>query len=272
MKPSPSLLEFPAVAAPSGPADSAAEALHARVSAAYALAQSNPHVFASPLGPFRHHGRAVWLPRLVFFGPHASNDSWRLAFLGSLDHRDLRPAHAVLEVLTRLAGDRVSGHALNVTFFPVVDAAGLALRLPSRALAQEAWPGSRAPEIRLLERDARERGYHGFVRIETAPAGEDQMTVSVRGSERSAAGSLTADFLAADAASAPAVRFERVLLGAGAVTGPLSMVGDVAMPPFELTLRIPASWSDTDYNTATADVALRLLRSYRAFQAYGGQL
>ena len=157
-----------------------ANALHARIGALYARSQKDRALFGSPLGPFHFDGQPGWLPRFVFFGPQASDESWRLAFLAGFDHRDLRPAQALLGFVERLAEHAEQGHGLNLAFFPLVDAAGLTLAAPPRHLAAAHWLHDSAPEIGLLEKDARLRGYHGFVRIETAAPGEDILTIRVR--------------------------------------------------------------------------------------------
>ncbi|HEY5229155.1 MAG TPA: hypothetical protein VIJ19_11480, partial [Opitutaceae bacterium] len=71
------------------PQAATADTLHAELSALYALSQNSPYVFASPVGPVPTVSRAAFLPRFVFFGPHASEESWRLALLAGFDHRDL---------------------------------------------------------------------------------------------------------------------------------------------------------------------------------------
>jgi hypothetical protein len=58
-----------------------ANAWHARIGALYARSQKDRALFGSPLGPFYFDGQPGWLPRFVFFGPQASDESWRLAFL-----------------------------------------------------------------------------------------------------------------------------------------------------------------------------------------------
>ena len=89
------------------------------MSGLYALSQDSPYVFASPLGPLPAGGPGACLPRFVFFGPHACDESWRIAFLAGLDCRDLRASRALVALATRLATDGAAGHALNLTFFPL---------------------------------------------------------------------------------------------------------------------------------------------------------
>jgi len=235
-----------------------------------AAAQTSRHLFASPLGPFPWGGRQLYLPRFVFFGPHASDESWRLAFLAGFDLSDLRSSHALLSLVEQLARTADRGHGLDVTFFPVVDAAGFELGTVRRELAHENWQHSPEPEIQLLEQDARLRQYHGFVRIETI-VGEDVATVRICGTG--------AELLASDLALittqdfAPyGVRFEGSLAGGQRESGPLSLADDLPFTPFELTLQIPTEWPDEAYRDVVVALLLRFLWRYRAFQAYGQNL
>lgn len=248
---------------------SPANAFQTHLSALYSLSQHHDHIFGSPLGPVYHQGRAAYLPRFAFFGPHASDDSWRIAFLAAFDHRDLRGGHALLHLVERLAGNSAEGHGLNLTFFPLVDAAGLFLGAPARSLDQADWTRSTAPEIRLLEKDARLHGYHGFVRVETASARDDFITIRVREPFSVVA---SADPLISSAETIPfPVRFERTR-GAPVTEGPLTIADDLPFRPFELTLRIPAAWSDEQYFEAVSAILVRFIIRYRANQAYGQHL
>ena len=59
------------------------------------------------------------------------------------------------------------GHGLGVlSLFPLVDVLGLTRGGEGRSLGTESWAHSVAPELSLLEKDARLRGYHGFVRLQ----------------------------------------------------------------------------------------------------------
>ncbi len=257
-----------------GPAPAAvlpAASLEARLSALYAQTQDSPYVFASPLGPFHFQGRAAYLPRLVFFGPQAADDSWRLSFLAGFDHRDLRASRALLALVDGLAANVTAGHGLNLSFFPLVDVAGLALGAPDRALATAHWGRGCVPEMRLLELDARGGGYHGFVRIETASSADDLVVIRIR---QPIARPLSPDveLISSDDAESFPVRFETVPPEVRAADGPLSITDDLPIAPFELTLRVPAAWPDHDYQRAVVVLLKRFLRRYRAFQAHGQHL
>jgi hypothetical protein len=251
-------------------ADASADLLQSELSALYALSQSSPFVFASPLGPVPTGAVSSYLPRFVFFGPHASEQSWSIALLAGFDHGDLRSSRALVALAARLDADSDTGHALNVTIFPVVDVLGLVSGVLGRDLARAHWGSGAHPEIALLERDARQRGYHGFVTIETAPPGDDAISVRVRGSFSRVLSPGLELMSTEDAGSYP-VRFESD--GAPvAAEGPLSIADDLSIAPFELTIRIPGSWSAEDYQDATVTLLERFLRRYRAFQAFGQHL
>ena len=248
-----------------------ANALHARIGALYARSQKDRALFGSPLGPFHFDGQPGWLPRFVFFGPQASDESWRLAFLAGFDHRDLRPAQALLGFVEHLAEHAEQGHGLNLAFFPLVDAAGLTFAAPPRHLAAAHWLHDSAPEIGLLEKDARLRGYHGFVRIETAAPGEDILTIRVR---EPAEKHPTPDveLISTEEIDPFPVRFELGARGVAPADGPLTVADDLPVQPFELTLFVPSAWSDDLYHDAVSHILARFLRRYRAFQAFGGHL
>jgi hypothetical protein len=248
---------------------SAGEAFRAHLSAVYALTQDSPYVFASPLGPFSIGGRSAFLPRFVFFGPHASDQSWRLAFLAGYSSDDLRPSHALLALVERLFREAEAGNGLHLAFFPVVDAGGVFLEAAGRGLGRAHWARSAEPEPRLLEKDCRLQGYHGFVRIETAPGGEDIATLSVRDTAIDAL-SPDLELISTDETGPIPVRFEA---RAGRnESGPLSVAEDLPFTPFELTLSLPSDWPDAIYQNAAGLLLQRFLWRYRAFQAYGQHL
>lgn len=245
---------------------------HSHLSDVYALSAQHGQVFGSPAGPFYFHARAAFLPRFAFFGPDASDASWRLAFLAGFDHRDLRASHALLDLVERLARDIEEGHGLNLAFFPLVDAAGLFLGAPPRALGETHWGWSHAPEINLLEQDARLHGYHGFIRVETAPAaGDDIITVRIR-EPLAVLPSPDVELISSEETEPFLVRFEREAPGVRVADGPLTVADDLPVQPFELTLRIPGSWSDDYYRAAVSAILTRFIVRYRAFQAYGQHL
>ena len=258
------------VSAPCG-ADGPADPLASELGAVYALTQESPFVFASPLGPFSVKGRQHVLHRFVFFGPRACDDSWRVAFLAGLDPRDPRSSRALLGLVSRLAGNSETGHGLNLTFFPLVDTAGREPGAADRGLSSLGWDGDDVPEIALLGRDARQRGYHGFVRVETGSPHDEMIAVRVRGPFRRAL-SPDLELITSDETRSFPVRFESIAQEGAPRDGPLSLSDQLPHSPFELVLSIPGSWSDQAYQHAAVTLLERFLRRYRAYQAYGQHL
>jgi hypothetical protein len=206
----------------------------------------------------------------MFFGPRACDDSWRLSFLAGFDHRDLRASQALLALAGRLAEDAEAGHGLNLSFFPLVDAAGLFLGAPDRALASAHWGRSGLPEIELLELDARRRAYHGFVRVETAPPGSSEIEIRVRGAVKDPEFP-DLDLITSDETDGLPVQFSQEGC-ALPLDGPLSAAEDLPFRPFELTILVPSGWPGEAYRRAVTTVLTRFLARYRAFQAYGQHL
>lgn len=266
----PSFVPSAGPASGGGAAAGPAARFHEHLSAVYALGQENPHVFASPLGPFAHAGGGrASVPRFVFFGPHTTDASWRVAFLAGFDCADLRASHALLGLVEFLARHAEEGYGLNLAFFPLVDVAGLEFGGRSRDLASAHWARAAAPEIALLEKEVRGAGYHGFVRVETAAPGEDTVGLEMRAPE-GAFSSPDVEICTSDDFESFPVRFERAATGAAG--GPLTIAEDLPVQPFELTLRVPAAWPDELYRSAVASILGRFIVRYRAFQAFGQHL
>jgi len=245
------------------------DALKAHVSAVIELVQDSPFMFASPLGPFWLGERSTLLPRFVFFGPHASQESWRLAILAGVSGGDYRSSHALLALAERLYREAETGHGLHLALFPVVDASALYLDEPDRRLGSAHWGRSQAPEIALLEKDCRLKGYDGFIRVETAPEAENLATLRIRGSAVEAL-SPDLELISTEETGPVPIRFE--LADGPAESGPLSVADDLPLAPFELTLSLPASWPDVIYQNAVGLLLQRFLWRYRAFQAYAQHL
>jgi hypothetical protein len=241
-----------------------------QLSRLYAQVQRSPFVFGSPVGPFTAGARSFDLPRFVYFGPNASDAALRLCFLAGFNHRDLRSTLVLLQLIESVAARPDLGEGLNLTFFPLVDLLGLAGLADSRNLEKQNWIHSTAPEISLLEKDARHRAYHGFVRLETA-RGEDVVSVLLRSPVplENAAPELEW-FSSVDLDPVP-VRWEREAT-AHLHHGPLSIADDLLVQPFELAVRIPAAWPLEVYAEVAASILKRLVLRYRGFMSYAQHL
>lgn len=251
--------------------DAPAESFGSRLSELYALSQKSNYVFASPLGPVFHAGRHLHVPRFVYFGPHTHDESLRLAFLAGFDGSDLRAAVALSDFIEQLVKSPDLGQGLNLSFFPLIDVLGLARGDQQRDLSQESWARPRAPEIGVLEKDARIRGYHGFIRLETS---SEHNAISVRLRNDAADGPLASgiELVSSDDFEPWAVRWEADPRGAPIHDGPLTAVDDLPIRPFELTLRLPKDWTADVYQSAVAAILRRLILRHRALQAYSQHL
>jgi hypothetical protein len=239
-----------------------------QLSRLYGLAERSEFVFGTPLGPFFSAGRHHYLPRFVYFGPHTSEESPRLAFLGGLDSRDLRPTLALLHLVEELAVRPDLGQSLHVAFYPLVNVLGhLQPGTDPRDLTAEAWSAPASPEIDLLAKDSRLRTYHAFVRVETGPA-DDAVTLRLRAGRGAVP---SAPLVASDDFEPFAVRWE-IEPDAAPAAGPLSIGDDLPFRPLELTLRVPADWSPEFYREAVATILKRFIIRYRGLLAYGQHL
>ena len=257
------------VARASSPASSLSlsAALGDQLSTLYGLAQRSAYVFGSPLGPFAHAGQPHYLPRFVYFGPHTSEESPRLAFLAGLDSRDLRSTLSVLNLVEQLAVRPDLGQSLHLAFYPLVDVLGHLRQAGNRELAAQAWTTPSAPEIDLLAKDSRLRTYHAFIRVETGPP-DDVVTLRLR----TTGGAAPSVALFSSEDTEPfAVRWE-VEQGPVPAAGPLSLGGDLPFRPLDLTLRVPGDWRPEFYREAVASILKRFIVRYRGLLAYGQHL
>jgi hypothetical protein len=239
-----------------------------RLSSLYALAQRSHYIFASPLGPFYKGARHYHLPRFVYFGPHSSDDSLRLAFYAGFDSSDLRGTLALLHFVEWLALQPEHAQGLNLSFFPLIDVGGL-LQHREGGLSTASWLDSIEPELDLLSKDARGRGYYGFIRVETSRTADEVVTIRLRGN--------TGDDIGAERLSSAdvqpwEVRWEAESAETVVTEGPLSLADDLSFQPFELTLLLPANWPDAMHREAVTSILKRFLQRYRGFHAYGQHL
>ena len=255
---------FHALPSPQPRADTSSHALNEQLGALYALSQRSNYVFGSPIGPFYHRALHLNLPRFVYFGPHTHDESLRLAFLTGFDHQDLRGSFALLQFIEHLILTPDLGHGLNLSLFPLVDVVGLQHGVSNRLLVSENWARPKTPEIELLGKDARTRGYHGFVRIITT-TDTDEITVSLRGTDEASG----VELISSEDFEPLPVRWEAGAYDSVPTEGPLTLVDDLPFRPFELTLEVPSAWPTDLHRTAVSSVLKRFILRYRGLQAHG---
>lgn len=254
----------PAVVAPLSPSIE----FNDRLTSLYALAQRSRYVFASPLGPFYRKARHYHVPRFVYFGPHTSDESLRLAFHAGFDSSDLRGTLALLHFVERLALTPDLGQGLNLSFFPLADITGL-LRGESQQLAGHSWIDPKIAELELLASDARSRAYHGFVRIESTHSDDDVISIRLRGHSADALG---LELLSSRDIAPWDVRWESAPVDATPADGPLSLSDDLPFQPFELTIGLPSAWSVELHREAVTTILKNFIQRYRGFHAYAQHL
>lgn len=243
--------------------------LPARLGRLYNLAQTSDFLFGSPLGLPDRERHQHYLPRFVYFGPQTSEASPRLAVVAGLGRHDLAAARALTAFVERLARHPDIGHALNISFFPVVNVLGLLGGAEERDLSEENWSRSTEPEIRVLVDDIRLRGYQGFIRIVTTTDDEPSARLRTVLSPFTARSEIEV-FNSLDFEPWP-VSFES--LSSGVIDrGPLSLADDLPFAPFEVELTLPSEWPAAWADEVLSALLKRLVTRYRSFLAYGQNL
>lgn len=265
-----SALSHASLAAAPSATNEVSRAINEKLSDLYRIAERSLHVFGSPAGPIQgRNGRLHFLPRFVYFGASSANAALRLAFYAGLDHRDLRSTLALLKLVEGLALRPDLGQALNLSFFPLVDVLGLAHAVPHRDLATANWATSTAPELQVLERDTRLRGYDGFIRLESVAS--DTINIQLRSPQPSENAAPELEIIASTDVDPFDVRWESVS-GADLRSGPLSLADDLPVQPFELVVGIPGSWSTELYAESAALILKRFVVRHRGFISYAQHL
>lgn len=262
-------LNTPVPARSDGAAGVPSVELHTRLSRLYELAQSSSFLFGSPLAPLDAERRQYYLPRFVYFGPQTSAESPRLAVVAGLGRHDLPAARALTAFVEGLARNPDIGHALNISFFPLVNVLGLFGGAEERDLSDEDWTRSAEPEIALLAADARLRAYQGFIRVVTTA--DDEPSARLLTVLSPAIAHSEIEVFNSDDFAPWTVSFEA--MPSGVIThGPLSLAGELAIAPFEVELALPADWTQARADTELSALLKRLVTRYRGFLAYGQNL
>lgn len=243
--------------------------LRHRVGTLYELAQQSDFVFGSPLGPFFIDAHAHYVPRFVYFGPHTSRESLRLAVLAGIGRHDRLAANALLSFIEGLARQPDIGQGLNVSFFPVVNVGGLLDGAEERDLTGDHWAHSGTPEITLLRQDAERSGFQGFVRVTTTV--DQEPSAWLRTVRSTTAQASDAEIFSSVDFQPWPVSFETVATHA-VVSGPLSLGAVLPFAPFEVELALPADWPQRKADQALARILQRLIVRYRGLLAYAQHL
>jgi hypothetical protein len=137
-------------------------------------------------------------------------------------------------------------------------------------LAQADWRHSGASEIQLLGRDARSRGYHGFIRLESTSA--DIISVRLRGAPESEVEASGVELVSSEDFLPWQVRWEADALATEVQDGPLTLSDDLPFRAFELTINLPRNWTDELLREAVSSILRRFIIRHRAHQSYAQHL
>jgi hypothetical protein len=267
----------PAAAHPSRPdfADERARLL-AAIKRLTGLSEHSPHIFASPLGPLAH-GRGIFMqPRFIFFGENSAEEAWRVGIYAGLAGDDTRSSLAIVRTLERFVLEPDAANSFNLVFHPVPNPSGLkdgtSTNRSGQHLAGRSWSDSPVAELQLLERDARAVQYHGSIIVQTVPA-LNQLRGWVRGfsptdsflnpgvlRELGNSGYLPFTF---------PIQWQPHPEGAQAKSGLPTLVDDLRISPFEITLLVPEDSSPEWAVQAVVNTVRVFLNNFRVAMSRG---
>ena len=216
----------------------------------------------------------------VFRGPAAAHDPIRIGVFAAIHGDEPASALAALRLLDMLIADVSLGEGYHLYVYPVTNPSGLEAGTRANArgsdLNREFWKASAHAEVRLLENELSTHRFHGLVSLHADDTCE--------GLYGYAHGRLLNEELlkpALEASEQHLPRDRRPLIDGFAAAegiihycyqGVLSAPPDQKPAPFDIILETPAL-APIDLQAAAAlDGLLAILRAYRRFISYGGDL
>lgn len=225
-------------------------------------------------------GCGIRLDHFVFRGPAAAHDPIRIGVFAALHGDEPASALAALRLLDKLAAEAHLGSGYELHVYPVTNPTGLATNTRTNArgadLNREFWKDSPLVEIRLLETELARHRFHGLVSLHADDTCE--------GLYGYAHGRLLNEELlkpALEASERHLPRDRRPLIDGFAASegiihycyeGVLSAPPGQKPAPFDIILETPALAPLELQAAAALDGLLAILREYRRFIAYGGDL
>jgi hypothetical protein len=209
------------------------------------------------------------LPQFVYFGPDSSIDPVRIGVFGGLSGEDLKGSWSLIEWIKTLLVHPDIGQGVSVSVFPAVNLSAIQAGAESAELQNSDWCGSRIPEIRLIAQNAKTRSYQGFIRVESSRKSVPKVVVRTAVNRRTHPSQ--AEIYASSDFEPWETRFE-TLGPKSKLAGPLSLSRELNTALFEVVLSLPASWSQSSWNSNLLPLLGRLVASYRRFFSYGGEL
>jgi protein MpaA len=120
------------------------------------------------LGPFVHAGNAYSLPSFSFAGPNSS-DPIRVGIFAGIHGDEPAGTLALVQFLHMLATEPSPAENYLIHAYPVCNPSGFERGTRVSAancdLNREFWKGSGQPEVQIIERELRERHFHGLIQL-----------------------------------------------------------------------------------------------------------
>jgi hypothetical protein len=127
-----------------------------------------PGLHAESLGPFVHAGKAHSLPSFALAGPN-SRDPIRVGIFAGIHGDEPAGTLALIEFLRGLVADPAGAENYLIHAYPICNPTGFenGTRVSAAQcdLNREFWKRSGQPEVQLIERELRERHFHGLIQL-----------------------------------------------------------------------------------------------------------
>lgn len=237
-------------------------------------------LWTDSLGFWDSSGSPLWLPRFHFQRTRVLKSRIQIGIFAGIHGDEPAGILALMDFLRELDENPELGKDYEIWIYPVCNPGGCLDRTRfSRTgsdLNREFWSGSLQPEIRLLEREIRERQFQGIISLHS-----DDTSPGFYGYAR---GNVLASGLlmpALEAAERVQSRDSRSFIDGfkafngmvhDAWEGILSAPPEQSPRPFEIILESPALTPLADQRRAFCLALGSLLTEYRKFIAFGGDL
>ena len=127
-----------------------------------------PGLHSESLGPFVHAGTAHSLPSFAFAGPNSS-DPIRVGIFAGIHGDEPAGTLALIEFLRRLVAEPAGAENYLIHAYPICNPTGFEhgtrVSAAQLDLNREFWKRSGQPEVQLIERELRERHFHGLIQL-----------------------------------------------------------------------------------------------------------
>ena len=237
-------------------------------------------LWTDSLGFWEHNGQTLWLPRFHFQRTRTVKSRIQIGIFAGIHGDEPAGILGLMDFLRELDENPELGKDYEIWIYPVCNPGGCLDRTrfsrTGRDLNREFWSGSSQPEVRLLEREIRERQFQGIISLHS-----DDTSPGFYGYAR---GNVLASGLlvpALDAAEQVQARDRRPFIDGfkafngmvhDAWDGILSAPPEQRLRPFEIILESPALTPVADQRRAFCLALGSLLAEYRKFISFGGDL